>query len=82
MSTSCCRHLPVDTHPPALLQPAARARARRHSVGRNAYDFGCGSSLPLLTLGCPTTRALEHAPCVPSTASAAPTHSPTRPAAA
>ena len=73
---------PPHTPPPALLQPAARARARRHSVGGNAWDFGRGSSLPLLTLGCPTTRAVEHTLCAPPTASAAPTHSPARPATA
>ena len=77
---------PPHTPPPALLQPAARARARARAQSlrgvTDAWDFGRGSSFPLLTLGCPTTRALGHTLCAPPTASAAPTHSPARPAAA
>eukprot|EP00966_Prymnesium_polylepis_P100099 2318035-Prymnesium_polylepis.1 len=46
--------------------------------------MGLGSRLmsSLAHFGCPTTRALEHTLCSPPTASSAPTHSPTRPAAA
>eukprot|EP00966_Prymnesium_polylepis_P281914 6514776-Prymnesium_polylepis.1 len=46
--------------------------------------MGLGSRLitSLAHFGCPTTRALEHTLCAPPTASSAPTHTPTRPAAA
>ena len=78
---------PTASAPPphSPTRPAAAscagARAQALSGVTDAWDSGRGSSLPLLTLGCPTTRALEHRPCALSTASAAPTHSPARPAA-
>ena len=74
----------APTHSPARPAAASCARARAQALSgvTDAWDFGRGSSFPLLTLGCPTTRALGHTLCAPPTASAAPTHSPTRPAVA
>ena len=74
----------APTHSPARPAAASCARARAQALSgvTDAWDFGRGSSFPLLTLGCPTTRALGHTLCAPPTASAAPTHSPARPATA
>ena len=74
----------APTHSPARPAAASCAGARAQALSgvTDAWDFGRGSSFPLLTLGCSTTGALGHTLCAPPTASAAPTHSPARPATA